>query len=112
MPEKDPAVWSTGTWLLVIGLSLLGGLTSWYQRVKDGHTRAFNSIELIGEMATSAMMGFVWFAVVDFYLDNHTIAAATAGMSAHFSTRLLFQAEGLLERAAKAAARRIDKLGE
>ena len=110
MPEKDPTVWSIGTWMLVIGVSLLGGLTSWYQRVKSGNTRAFNMVELVGEAATSGLMGFVGFAATSYYLESVSVAAAVAGMSAHFSTRLLFQAEGLLERVAKAAARRIDKL--
>lgn len=109
MPEKDPTVWSIGTWALVIGVSLLGGLTSWYQRVRAGHTRAFNIVELVGEAATSGLMGFVGFVAASYWFDSYAAAAAAAGMSAHFSTRLLFQAEGLLDRMARAAARRIDK---
>lgn len=101
MPDKNPETWSAVTWLLLIMMSMLGGVSSWYRRVKDGHTRAFNIIELIGEMSVSAPMGFVGFAVANHYFDSISIGAAAAGMSAHFSTRLLFSAEGLIEIAVK-----------
>lgn len=97
MPEKDPTLWSIATWILVAAMSLLGGLSSWYRRVKAGHARTFNLIELVGEISISGLMGFCGFVVADWYFDSHGIAAAAAGMSAHFATRLLFSAEGLLE---------------
>lgn len=109
MPEKDPTLWGFATWLLLLVMSLLGGLTSWYRRVKAGHTRAFNLIELAGEMSISFFMGFVGFVVADWYFESHGIAAGAAGMSAHFATRLLFSAEGIIEGVAKAMARRIEK---
>ncbi len=112
MPEKDPTTWTLGTWMLVIGISMLGGLSSWYRRVRLGHTRVFNLVEFAGEAATSGLMGFVGFTLAISYFDSYAIAAATAGMCAHFSTRLLFQAEGLLERINVAIGQRIDKMGE
>lgn len=109
MPEKDPTLWSIATWCLVVVMSLLGGLSSWYRRVKAGHARAFNLIELAGEMSISGLMGFVGFVVADWWVESQAIAAAAAGMSAHFATRLLFSAEGLIEIGAKALAKRIEK---
>lgn len=109
MPEKDPTLWSITTWLLVVAMSLLGGLSSWYRRVKAGHTRAFNVVELVGEISISGLMGFVGFVVADWYFNSQGIAAAAAGMAAHFATRLLFSAEGLIEAVAKALAKRIEK---
>jgi CHASE2 domain-containing sensor protein len=96
MPEKNPENWSVIVWLLIIGMSILGGVSSWYRRVKNGHPRAMNAAEFVGEMAMSGMMGFVGFALADWYFDSISVAAAFAGISAHFSTRLLFSAESLL----------------
>lgn len=107
MPEKDPNNWSMGTWALLLCISMLGGFTSWYKRVKEGHTRTFNMIELIGEAATSGLMGFVGFSSALWYFDSVAIASAVAGMSAHFATRLLFRAEGLLDLGAKKLAGKI-----
>ncbi len=112
MPEKDPTTWTLGTWILVIGISMLGGLSSWYRRVKLGHTRVFNLVEFVGEAATSGLMGFVGFSLAVSYFDDMAIAAVSGGMCAHFSTRLLFQAEGLLEKMNAALGRKIDKIGE
>lgn len=110
MPEKDPTLWSAATWILVLMMSLFGGLSSWYRRVRAGHTRAFNVIELVGEISISGLMGFCGFVVADWWFDSHGIAAATAGMSAHFATRLLFSAEGLIDAAAKRAAKKLERL--
>lgn len=108
MPEKDPTLWSVATWLLVLGMSWLGGVSSWYRRVKAGHSRAFNIVELVGEATISGLVGFVGFVAADQYFDSHAISSATAGMSAHFATRLLFSAEGLLDIAGKKLAKRLE----
>lgn len=75
--------------------------------MKSGHTRAFNVIEFIGELVTSFFMGFIGFFAASYFLESHAAAAGVAGMSAHFSTRLLFQAEGLLTAYATAWANRV-----
>lgn len=109
MPEKDPTLWSFATWILVAAISLIGGLSSWYRRVKAGHARTFNLIELAGEVSISFLMGFTGFVVADWYFDSHGIAAGIAGMSAHFSTRLLFSAEGLIEVTIKKLVAKLNK---
>ncbi len=108
MPEKNPENWSAVIWLLIIGMSVLGGVSSWYRRVKSGHPRAMNAAEFFGEMAMSAMMGFIGFAFADWWFDSVSIAAAIAGMSAHFSTRLLFSAEGVLNAYANKITQKIE----
>ena len=109
MPTKDPTTWSTATWLLVSGLSMLGGVSSWYRRVKSGHTRAFNVIEFFGELSISGLMGFVGFVTADNYFQSEGIAGACAGMSAHFATRLLFNAEGVLDIFAKKLSQKVEE---
>ena len=105
MPEKDPTLWSIATWLLVSAMCIIGGVSSWYRRVKAGHTRVFNVIEFAGELSISFLMGFTGFVVADWYFSSHGIAAGIGGMSAHFATRLLFSAEGLIEISAKRLAK-------
>ena len=107
MPYKDPENWSIMTWALVTVMCLFGGVSSWYKRAKDGHPRAMNLVELIGEAATSGLMGFVGFTVAYFYLDSIGVSASVGGICAHFSARLLYQAEGLLNLAVKNIERRL-----
>ena len=57
MPEKDPSTYGLITYLWVTGLAAWGGLVNFYRKVKSGETRAFNVVELIGEIATSAFRG-------------------------------------------------------
>lgn len=107
MPEKDPTTWSIATWALVVIMSFLGGITSWYRRVKSGHTRAFNIIELIGEAAVSGFMGFTGFIAGLWYFGSEGMAAVAGGWSAHFATRILFSAEGLIEISFKQLSKKI-----
>ena len=53
-PDKDPSTYGLITYLWVTGLAAWGGLVNFYRKVKSGETRAFNVVELIGEIATSA----------------------------------------------------------
>lgn len=97
MPEKDPTNWGFGIWLLALGMSCAGGLVNWYARVKQGHTRAFNVIELIGEIFTSAFVGLGVFMVAQSMDHPIGFCAALAGVGGHMATRLLFSLEKWIE---------------
>ncbi|MEX3628325.1 MAG: phage holin family protein [Burkholderia sp.] len=97
MPTKDPTNWGYATWLLAIGMSCAGGLVNWYARVKQGHTRAFNIIELIGEIFTSAFVGLGVFMAVQALDQPIGLCAALAGVGGHMATRLLFAVEKWIE---------------
>lgn len=97
MPEKDPTNWGYAVWLLAVGMSAAGGLVNFYARVKRGHTRAFNFIELIGEIFTSAFVGLGAFMIAQSYGLPLGLCAALAGVGGHMATRLLFLAEKLIE---------------
>ena len=56
MPEKDPTTWTAATWLLALGMAFGGGAVNWYAKVKRGHTRAFNIIELFNVMLTKGLI--------------------------------------------------------
>ena len=97
MPEKDPTTWSAATWLLALGMAFGGGLVNWYAKVKRGHTRAFNIIELVGEIFTSGFVGLGFFMLMAAMDHPVGICAAAAGVGGHMATRLLFAIERAIE---------------
>lgn len=97
MPEKDLSNWTAATWLLALGMAFAGGLVNWYGRVKQGYTRAFNIIELLGEIFTSGFVGLSAFMLLDGIGQPVGICAAAAGVGGHMATRLLFAVEKWIE---------------
>jgi hypothetical protein len=97
MPEKDPTNWGLSIWLLALGMSCAGGLVNWYARVKRGYTRAFNVVELVGEIFTSAVVGVGVFMAAQALEQPMGLCAALAGVGGHMATRLLFAIEKWIE---------------
>ena len=97
MPEKDPTNWTLATWALALGMAFSGGLVNWYAKVKRGHTRAFNIIELVGEIFTSGFVGLGVFMLLSGLEYPSSICAAAAGVGGHMATRLLFAFERAIE---------------
>lgn len=97
MLDKDPTSWSIGVWLLALGMPIAGGIVNWYARVKQGHARAFNVIELLGEVFTSAFVGLGVFMAAQALEQPLGLCAALAGVGGHMATRLLFVAEKAVE---------------
>ncbi len=108
MPDKDPANWTVATWALAILMPLGGGLVNWYARIKTGHTRVFNLLELLGEVFTSGLIGLWVFMFLASYDQPAGLCAAASGVSGHMATRLLF----LIERAAERKLGRIFEDGK
>ena len=98
MLEKDPTTWSAAVWLLALGMAFAGGAVNWYAKIKSGHTRVFNIVELIGEMFTSGVVGLAAFMVAQSLEQPLGICAAVAGVAGHMATRLLFAVERYAEK--------------
>ena len=105
MPEKDPTTWTATTWVLALGMAFGGGVVNWYAKVKRGHTRAFNIIELIGEIFTSGFVGLGVFMLLAALDQPVGICAAASGVGGHMATRLLFAIE-------RAVGARLDNLAK
>lgn len=103
MPIKDPTTWSLATWALAMGMAFAGGFVNWYSRVKRGHARAFNLVELVGEICTSGLVGVGAFMILSSYDQPLGVCAAAAGIGGHMGTRLLFLVEQIFERRLKSA---------
>lgn len=104
MIEKDPTTWTSATWILALCMAAGGGAVNWYAKVKQGHTRVFNLVELIGEIFTSGFVGlgvFMFLAALD---QPVGVCAAAAGVGGHMATRLLFAIERVFERKLNAMA--------
>ena len=98
MPEKDPTTWALGTWILALSMALGGGLINWYAKLKRGHVRAFNFVELIGEIFTSGFVGLGVFMFLSSWDQPAGACAAAAWVTGHMATRLLFAVERAIER--------------
>jgi len=95
-PPPSPIIFDLATmltWAWVIGLSLLGGFVSFYQKLKAGHVRAWNVTEFVGEMATSAFVGILTFKACNWLQWDPSLTAAVVGITAHMGSRALFKAE-------------------
>ena len=98
MPDKDPTTWALGTWILALSMALGGGLINWYAKLKRGHVRAFNFVELIGEIFTSGFVGLGVFMFLSSWDQPAGACAAAAWVTGHMATRLLFAVERAIER--------------
>ena len=105
MPEKDPTNWSAATWALALGMAFAGGFVSWYAKVRAGHTRSVNVVELLGEMVVSGVVGLGSYMAGDGLGLPPSFCAVAAGVGGHMGTRLLFLAE-------QWAIKRIEEIGK
>jgi len=93
MMDKDPASFSWITYLWVFGLSALGGFVSFSRKIKNGHVRAWNFVEFIGEIATSAFAGILTFWLCNWAGFAPLLTAACVGIAGHAGSRALFMLE-------------------
>jgi hypothetical protein len=95
---KDPTSYSWITYSWVVIWSVLGGLVSWYGKIKAGHARPFNLAELLGEIATSAFAGITTFYICEWGKVDPLLSAVFIGISGHMGTRFVFFMERVLEK--------------
>ena len=100
---EDPTTWTAGTWGLASVAAIGGGLVNWYAKVKQGHTRVFNLVELIGEIFVAGFVGISVFMGLAGIGQSEGVCAFAAGLGGHMGTRLLFILEHVAEQKLKAA---------
>lgn len=94
--EKDPTTWTAATWGLVLGAGIAAGFLNWYTKVKQGKVRAFNTLELIGELVVSSIITLgVYMALESYYPVG--VCIAIAGGCGHMGTRFICIFEAMVE---------------
>lgn len=83
------------SWALLIGLSLLGGWASFIRKMKEGHVRAWNFTEFVGELVISGFTGIVVANLCDYIGAPTSLKYALVGIMAHMGSRALFKLETL-----------------
>lgn len=78
---------------LVLAVSLLGGLVSFYAKVRSGAVQAFSLFVLIGELATSAFAGLLAFWVCSGFDVGAFWTATIAGIAGHMGSKAIALAE-------------------
>ncbi len=95
---KDPLEYPLKHWGFILLMALLGGLASWYNKVKKGEVAATNIFALTGEFVVSALAGLLAFLICDYFNVPIGITGAIAGLSGHAGARALAVGEVLLQR--------------
>lgn len=95
---KDPLEYPIKHWGFILLMALLGGLASWYNKVKKGEVAATNIFALTGEFVVSALAGLLAFLICDYFNVPIGITGAMAGLSGHAGARALAVGEVLLQR--------------
>lgn len=96
MPEKSPETYSFLTYGWVFALAVLGGIVSFMRKLQKGHVRAFNVVEFIGEIVTSAFAGVITFWLCENAALSPLITAAFVGVAGHMGSRAIFMFEDWL----------------
>jgi hypothetical protein len=96
--EKDPLAYPLKQYGFILAVALLGGLVSWYGKVRAGTLQAFNVMALVGELATSALAGLIAFWLCEYMGFNPALEAALVGIAGHMGTRAITAFESFAQR--------------
>lgn len=86
---KDPLSYPAKQYGFVLGLAMVGGLVSFYARVRKGEVMALNVTQLVGELTTSAFAGLLCFWLCELSGAPPLLAACLVGVAGHMGTRAI-----------------------
>lgn len=93
----DPTSWDVWTWVLAIVMAVAGGLINVFDLIKTGERKRISILSLIGEVFSAGFVGIGVMMLLLSYGYPLGMAAFSACVMGHFSTRLLFKIESLIE---------------
>jgi branched-subunit amino acid transport protein AzlD len=88
---KSPLSYSLQEYGVVLGISMMGGLVRFILALRRGTMLSLSM--LIGELATSAFVGFLTFWACEAMEMNPLLTACTVGMAGHIGAKTLTWAE-------------------
>ena len=87
---RDPLLYPVTAYVWVIIWSVAGGLAGFWQKLKRGDVRAFNVVELMGELFCSGFVGVITYWICQGAGVPPIWQPPIIAVSGHMSTRLLF----------------------
>lgn len=87
--DRDPLDYPLRQYIFLLGIALLGGLVSFYNRVRRGAAQAWNVMHLVGELATSGFAGLLAFWLCAYAGTPQLVTAALVGVAGHMGTRAI-----------------------
>lgn len=102
---KDPLSYPLRTYGFMLAFAILGGVVSWYAKVRRNEIPASSMFHLIGEVTTSAFAGMLTFFACEYVNFPQILTAALVGVSGHMGAKLISMAED-------AAKRRLDRVSD
>lgn len=96
--DRDPLDYSIGQYGFLLGIAVLGGLVSWYAKVKAGAVQAYNVMHLVGELTTSAFAGLIAFWLCESAGLPKLVTISLVAISGHAGTRAIAWFEEFAQR--------------
>lgn len=87
--DKDPLEYPLKQYGLVLAMALLGGIVSFYGKVRAGQVAAWNLMHLVGELATSAFAGLMCFWMAEAAGLSSLVTACLVGIAGHMGARAI-----------------------
>lgn len=94
---KDPLAYPVRQYGLVLAFAILGGLVSWYRKVKRGELPGNSLFHLVGEITTSAFVGLLVFYGCEYLDVPQILTAPIVGVAGHLGARALGWIESWLK---------------
>lgn len=95
---RSPVSYSLQEYGFVLGTALLGGLASFWIKVRKGEVLMWNLSALIGELCVSAFAGLIAFWLCEYMNFNPLLTSAIVGMSGHAGAKGLVWLESVGQR--------------
>lgn len=87
--DRDPLEYSLREYGLVLALALLGGIVSFYAKVRAGQVAAWNVMHFVGELATSAFAGLLTFWLCESAGAPKLVTICMVGIAGHMGARAI-----------------------
>ncbi len=95
---KTPLSYSLHEYSIVLATAMLGGLASWWMKIRRGELLAWSLSALIGELCVSAFAGLLAFWLCEYFQLNPLLTSAVVGMSGHAGAKGLAWVETVGQR--------------
>jgi drug/metabolite transporter (DMT)-like permease len=96
--SKDPLSYPLKTYGFMLFVAILGGIVSFYAKVRRGEVAALSFMHLVGEITTSAFAGLLVFWLCEYLNVPQILTAPLVGISGHMGAKAIGLAEGWAKR--------------